>query len=322
MKRLFAGLMAASVAMTPMVAAADYPERPISVVFPNQAGSTYYTIALAILTEMEDDIGQPTGIQAMPGAGTALGARFVAEQAPDGYTLLFIHEGVLQVGILGMLGFDPTEVFEPLASVVGTYSTIWARADAPYDNFTELAEYAQTHPGEVRSAIQTGAPSHVQMAAFADTIGAGKEIRPVHTGGGGAGARQSLLAGDIDLIGDNPTGMAGMMKAGQVKPLGVLGPKRNAAIPDIPTLEEQGFEPNGTEGLHGYFWIRRDAPEDVKTFWRTKLEVALTDPDREAALEELLGLDIEYEGGPELDEKVKGLYSGRKTIMESHGIGG
>lgn len=322
MKSYIAGIATALLAaFGPMAAAADYPEKPITVVFPNNAGSTYYTIALTLLNELEDDLAQPVGIQAMPGAGTSLGARFVAEQAPDGYTLLFIHEGVLQVGALGMLGFDPTVTFEPLARVVGTYSTIWARADAPFDDLTELASYAKANPGAVRSAINSGAPSHVQMVAFADTIGAGNEIRPVHIGGGGAGARQGLLAGDVDLIGDNPAGMSGMMKAGQVKALGVLSPKRNELIPDVATLTEQGFEPNGTEGLHGYFWIRRDAPEEAKTYWRETLAKALTNGEREAKLEEMLGLDLVFETGEALDQDVLALYEKRKMIMKEHGIG-
>lgn len=305
---------------TPTISSADYPEKPVTVVFPNKAGSTYYTIILSIMNELADKIPQPVGIQPMPGAGTATGSRFAIEQPADGYTLLFIHEGVLQVSKLGMLGHDALKVLEPLAEVVSTSPTIWARADAPYNNFKELADYAIKNPGKIRTAMQTGAPSHVIMAAFADSIGAADSIRPVHIGGGGAGARQGLLASDVDLIGDNPTGMKGMMKAGQVKPLGTLSEKRDSRIPDTKTLVEQGFASNAASGLHGYLWIRRDAPQESKDFWRRVLDEGLNDPVIAAKLEKAIGLDIYFKTGEELEKSVAIGYAERSRLIDKLGI--
>ena len=320
MRRMLAGLATSALMALPLAAQADYPDKPITVVFPNQAGSTYYTIALSVLHEIEDVVPQPMGIQAMPGAGTATGSRHAIQQPADGYTLLFIHEGVLQVSILGMLGADASEVLEPLAEVVSTSPTIWARADAPYDNLQELAAYAKANPGDIKAAMQTGAPAHVIMAAFAEAIGAGEGIRQVHVGGGGAGARAALLAGDVDLIGDNPTGMAGMSEAGQVKALGVLNNTRDERIPNVATLQEQGFPPNANMGLHGYFWIRADAPQEVKNYWHKVLGDALSNPETVARLEDSLGLDIYYKGGQDLVDEVMGRYQDRARLMEKFGI--
>ncbi len=252
MKRLIATVLTAAALFTAPVAPAkaDYPEQPITIVFPNKAGSGYHKIILGILSVLEDKIPTSVGVQAMPGAGTAAGARFVQSRAADGYTLMFIHEATIQASILGMLGFDMNEEFEALARVNTSAGGQYARPDAPFSNLTELQAYAKEHPGEVRASINTGALSHIDILNISEELGI--ELRLVHVSGGDSGSRQALLSGDVDIIKVNPVSMKAMVTDGMVKPLSYYGTSRHEFLPDIPTTEEQGFALPLTSSVHGY----------------------------------------------------------------------
>ena len=139
-----------------------------------------------------------------------------------------------------MLGFETLEEFELLARVAAIRPTIWARAGAPFGDLKELADYADTNLGEVRWSIQTGAPSHVQMIAVAVAIGASENIRPVHITGGGSSSRAALLSADVDIMGNNPTGIVRNDGGGARQPARHLRPNRNETIPEVSTLAEQG----------------------------------------------------------------------------------
>ncbi len=318
--RTFGRLLAFFVAivLTPAVALGDYPERPIKVIFPNQAGSPYHQIVLGVLNLVEDEIPQPVGVQAMPGAGTSAGTRFVLSQPADGYTLLFIHDAVLQTAKFGMLGAD-IEALEALAQVNRSSPGLYARGDAPYDNLEELVEYANAHPGEVKAGINTGAASHLEMVGLKDALGA--DLRFVHVGGGGTGFRQALLAGDVDIMHTNPGGaIEELERQGMVKTLAYYGEERHPQLPDTPTMDEQGYETPIVMQLYGYFWIRSDTPEDIKQYWREVLEAALTDPENIANLQEMFGVDIVHVTGDELQELVAERYNARAGFIDEYKI--
>ena len=118
----------------------------------------------------------------------------------------------------------------------------------------------------------------------------------------------------------NPVSMKAMVTDGMVKPLSYYGTSRHEFLPDIPTTEEQGFALPSTSSVHGYLWIRRSAPDEAKAFWRAALQEALSDPENEAHLEGLLGVDIEYLGGADLEAAVQEQFETRARLIEEHGI--
>ncbi|MEO1017926.1 MAG: tripartite tricarboxylate transporter substrate binding protein [Pseudomonadota bacterium] len=308
----------AGILLAPAWAVADYPERPIKVIFPNQAGSPYHQIVLGVLSLVEDDIPQPVGVQAMPGAGTSAGTRFVLAQPADGYTMLFIHDAVLQTAKFGMLGTG-IESLEALAQVNRSQPALYALADAPYNDLNELVEYANANPGEVKVGINTGAASHLEMVGLKDALGA--DLKFVHVGGGGTGFRQGLLAGDVNLIHTNPGGaIEELERQGMVKALAYYGEERHAQLQDVATMDEQGFETPIVMQLYGYFWIRSDTPEDIKQYWRDTLAGALTDPDNVAQLQEMFGVDIVHKGGDELQQLVADRYNARASFIDEYEI--
>ncbi|WDR03548.1 tripartite tricarboxylate transporter substrate-binding protein [Devosia algicola] len=148
MKNILIAAMAAIIFSAGSVSAfaADYPEKPVRVIFPNNAGGGYHTMLLAMQPYLKDALPVPMVVQAMPGAGTVTGDRFVAEQPADGYTLLFIHEAVLQAGAMGTLGFPTLEKLQPIAEVAKSCPATYARADAPYSNLDEPCRLWKRQP--------------------------------------------------------------------------------------------------------------------------------------------------------------------------------
>jgi tripartite-type tricarboxylate transporter receptor subunit TctC len=91
-------------------------------------------------------------------------------------------------------------------------------------------------------------------------------------------------------------------------------------FPDIPTLEEQGFDTPGTVGNNGYLWIRRSAPQEAKDYWINILEAVLTNPESESKLEEILGVDMGYLSGDDLEKLARELYDQRAGYIKEFGI--
>ncbi|MDA4848713.1 Bug family tripartite tricarboxylate transporter substrate binding protein [Hoeflea poritis] len=317
--------LAAALTMTISAAAQEYPSKPITVVFPNKAGGSYHTFALSFLELLKDKIPQSIGVQAMPGAGTSAGTRHVISQPADGYTLLYIHNAILMTSKFGMLDIGGTDwdafagAIEPLAQTHDATNVLYTRADAPYSTAAELADYARANPGKVNAAVSTGTASHLMMGGLADSLGA--EINFVHTGGGGAGFRQALLSGDIDITNLDPGGaIKELVEKGLVKPLSVNADTRHPKAPDITSLAEQGIEPPVVMKLQGYFWIHPDTPEEIKQYWRDVLRETLTDPANVAELQSRLGITMAYEDGNALTELVKERYNATAAAIDKFGI--
>lgn len=327
--RLFKSIVVANAVAaliaTSAFAQSVYPDKPISVVFPNRAGGAYHTIALTVLDLIKDDVSQPIGVQAMPGAGTSTGTRFVMGQPADGYTLLYIHDAILQTAKFGMLGLEEKtyEAFaakiEPLAQTNQGLNALYVRTDSPFNDAKDLADYAKANPGELRAAINAGAAAHLIMAGLSVALDA--ELNLVHVGGGGNGFRQAILSGDVDLVSLDPGGAVNaMVKAGHLKPLVYYGEERHEVIPDTPTMAELGFETPLVMKLQGYFWIHPDTPEEIKQYWRDRLGPALRDEANIAAIRAKLGIDVVYLEGEELRSAIEDRFNARAEFIDRFNI--
>lgn len=309
---LAAGLISASLAH-----AQDFPQKPVNVVFPNAAGGGFHTMLLTMQPMIEAAISQPLAVTPMPGAGTVTGTRFAADQAPDGHTLLWIHEAILQTGAMGNLGFNTVERLQPIARVVKSCPGVFVRGDAEYSTLADLQAHSKSNSDVLRAGVNIGATSHVQMLSLAEALGV--DFRLVHVGGG-AKARQALLAGDVDLTVQAPGSEVGLVEAGQEKALSMIQDTRHPSYPDILTMKEEGFDVPNAMCINGYFWIRRDADQDVKDFWSKTFQEVFSDPANAKALEETLGVEMAVLTGAELDALGKELWEERSALVEKYGI--
>jgi tripartite-type tricarboxylate transporter receptor subunit TctC len=314
--RLIALMLGAICALATPALAGSYPEKPVTIVFPNQAGSGYHTALLAVLDEMKDQLPVAVSVSAMPGAGTSAGTRYVQEQSDDGYTLLFIHEAIFTSSALGMLGFEPLDEFEAVARVVTTCAALYASSSAPYNSLEELEAYSKSYPGAVRAAINTGAISHVEILSIKKMTGA--DIVPVHVAGGTNGFTQAVLAGDVDIFSAAPGSVSGLVESGDIKPIVYFGKEPYPGLPGTPTLASTGYGDQDV-CIGGYFWIRRSAPEEAKAFWENAIQTSLT-PEAIARLDDRLRMDIGFVGRKELDAISKQKYEEWTGMMKEAGV--
>jgi putative tricarboxylic transport membrane protein len=316
-KTLIALAVGAACALASPAMADNYPDKPVTIVFPNRAGSGYHTALLAVLDEMKDQLPVAVNVVAMPGAGTSAGSRHVQEQSDDGYTLLFIHEALFTSSALGMLGFEPLDEFEAVGRVVTTCAALYANASAPYNSLEELAAYSKEHPGAVRAAINTGAISHVEILSIKKITGG--DIVPVHVAGGTNGFTQAAMAGDVEIVSAAPGSVTGLVESGDIKPIVYFGHKTYPGLPDTPTLDSLGYSDQDV-CIGGYFWIRKSAPEEAKAFWENAIETSLT-PEAQARLEERLHMDIGFVGREELAKISQQKYEEWTGTMKEAGVG-
>lgn len=317
MKLLKHMTLAAGLVSATLLQAQDFPEKPVKVVFPNGAGGGFHTMLLTMQPLIEEKLSEPMVVTTMPGAGTATGTRFVAEQPADGHTLLFIHEAALQTGAMGTLGFDTVDKLQPLARVVTSCPGVFVRGDAEYSTLADLQTYSANNDKPLRAGVNIGATSHVQILSLSEALGV--EMRLVHVGGG-AKARQALLAGDVDVTVQAPGSEVGLVEAGQEKALSMIQSTRHPSYPDVLTMKEEGFNvPNGV-CISGYFWIRRDAEQNVKDFWSNTFQEVFSDAEIAKNLEEDLGVEMSLLTGAEMDALGKELWAERKALVEKYGI--
>lgn len=309
---------AALVASTTVAQAGSYPEGPVTVVFPNNAGGGFHTMLLAMQPMIEAEIGQALAIQTMAGGGTTVGTRFVTDQPADGYTMLFIHDGAFLTGAVGTLGFNTLDKLDPVAQVAESCSGVFTSPRAPYKSLAELRAYAQENPGKVRGGVNVGTLSHIKMVALSDMLGV--EIRPVPIGGG-AKVRQALIAGDVDLMVQPPSSEAGMVKAGDEVALAVSGKVRSSSMPEIPTIEEQGMGPLPLMCSGAFFWLRSDTPAEIEQFWVDALTAVFTNPDNVKKLAEEHGITTALVAGDDMDAMAETLWTELSGIVQKYKIG-
>ncbi|WDR03549.1 tripartite tricarboxylate transporter substrate-binding protein [Devosia algicola] len=169
----------------------------------------------------------------------------------------------------------------------------------------------------VRAGANIGALSHVEMLALGQAL----DFAPrIVSAGGGSGVRQAILSGDVDIGDQNPSAVASLVKDGQLKALAYYGSSRSSYLPDTPTMAEQGYDTPSAMCNSGYFWIRRDTPQEIKDYWTNLLETQLMAPETKAQLEETLGVEILFVGGDDMDALADKIWKERVDIVDTFGL--
>lgn len=216
----------------------DYPKEAVTIVCPYAAGGGTDLLARIFAEYATKKTGVPFVVTNITGGGTSTGTLHVHDASPDGYTILFSHNVVLvNKWISGTTDFDHTG-FEngPMLSE-DVASGFFCRADAPYDNFSELVEYSKEHPSEVVVAMETGAFSYAMVKDLMTQCGV--EWNLVDAGGNGPKI-SALLGGQVDVIPNQYGTVKAYIESGDFKCLGFSGHDRSELYPDVPTFEEQG----------------------------------------------------------------------------------
>lgn len=230
------------------------PGKPIRIVVPLPAGSGSDVAARLLGKLISDELkGHPVIIDNKPGASTMIGAQEVARAPADGHALLYtiVVTHTQNPHLYAKLPYDPVKDFTPLAQVMKSATVLIAAPNAPFNNLKELVAYAKANPDKMNYASYSpGSTSHLNGELLQMRTG----TRMLHVPYKGAtDASRALVAGDVQIYFDGTASAVSLIKAGKAKGIGAATPTRVPALPDLPTIQEQGVDGINIVGWQGVF---------------------------------------------------------------------
>lgn len=229
-----------------------WPTKPVRVVVPYGPGSTPDTIARLIFDRVQKSTGQPMIVENKPGAAGMIGTDQVAKAAADGHQLVLAPSGPLATNALlyKKMPYDPVKDLAPVALVAETPTILVASTATAANNAQELLkEMASPKARFAYASAGAGTLGHLSMAYLVARSGS-SEIPHVPYKGSPQ-IVTAMMGNEVQLAALPPLVVAQQIKAGKIKGIATIGPRRNAALPDLATLKEQGidFDPVGWFGV-------------------------------------------------------------------------
>ncbi|WP_442968128.1 Bug family tripartite tricarboxylate transporter substrate binding protein [Pseudorhodoferax sp.] len=240
--RLLATLMSTALllAALPASQAQTFPDKPVVLVVPFPPGGPTDAMARTLAAEMKDRLGQPMIVENRAGAGGNIGADFVARAPADGQTLLFGTSGPLAINasLYRKISYDPVKSFAPVIQVGHLPNILVVHPSVPAQNVKELIAYARAHPGKLSYASSgNGASSHLAGVLFNEK--AGVDLQHIPYKGTGP-ALNDLLGGQVSASFTDVLTALPYVKTGKLRALGIATAQRSQALPELPTIAEQG----------------------------------------------------------------------------------
>ena len=305
-KTMHAAVAAVTATLALGAAAQGYPTRTITLIVPFAAGGPTDVVARTLAQAMTRPLGQTVIVENKLGAGGTIAANYVAKANPDGYTIFIHHNGMATATALyRKLPYDPMADFEYVGQVADVPMTLLGRKDLPADNLATLIPYLKANREKINLAnAGLGAVSQLCGMLFMQAIGTEFTAVPFQ---GTAPAMTALLGGQVDILCDQTTQTIPQIKAGKVKFFGVTTKERIKALPEAPTLDEQGLK-----GFEVVVWHGIYAPKGTPREALDKLNAALR-----AALKEPLVASKFAELGVQVVDESKQTPEGLRTWLKA-----
>jgi tripartite-type tricarboxylate transporter receptor subunit TctC len=217
-------------------AAQDFPKGPVKIIIPFPPGGPTDTVGRILARNLQDSWGQTVLIDYKPGAGTVIGADYVAKAAPDGLTIGMVNSSLaVNPTLRKKLPYDTQKDLSGVTQLFDMQLAIVARPDAPFNNLKELIAYAKAHPGKLNYGTP-GAGSTTHLGAELLKREAGFDMQHVAMKGS-APAHTELMGGRLDLVVDPFLSVLPFVEAGKMKLIATMGDQRVAGH-DYPTVAE------------------------------------------------------------------------------------
>lgn len=278
-------ILAAAMLFGAVTASAQEPPFPqkgpleITVLFP--AGSSADITARMLADGMSRNLGQRVLVVNRPGAGGAIGYKYVAAQKPDGYSLVWNSNSISTTFHSGQLNFD-YQAFDAVARVLSESVVLAVRSDAPWRTLNELIQEAKAKPKAI-AVGHSGIGSHTHISLAALVRAAGVDVNEVPFAA--AQVVPSLLGGHVSAVVQFPGALAAPLKQGQIRLLATLTQNRDPAWPDVPTARELGLEVvlDAWRGIA----VPRGTPRQVINQIETSIRMTTSSPEFVAQSEKL-----------------------------------
>jgi len=261
MKTLFIVL---SVLLASASHAQTYPNKPIRLVVPFAPGGSSSIVARSVGAEMSKGLGQEVYIENKGGGGGNLAMHDVARADPDGYTLIVGHVGSLAMTpyITPNLGYDVNRDFAPISLLAKVPNIFVVHADVPAKNLREFVALAKSKPGQLYyGSAGNGSAGHLAMEYL--KLVSGMDLQHVPYKGTGPNL-VDLVAGRTHATSAGTPPLMPHVKAGKLRVIAVGNPQRLAALPDVPTVAEQGYPGFETSQWYGLNAPAKTPPAIIK----------------------------------------------------------
>ena len=272
--RLLLGVLA-FVAVAPTAQAQDtptFPARSVRLIVPAAAGGPVDAVARILADALKSTWSEPVVVENKPGAGNSTGAIYVAQSPPDGHTLLVISDSItVNPSLYPNLDKDPLKQFEPISLLVTAPQVLIARPDIEASNLRDFVAMARNSklPLNVASA-GSGTISHLTQVLLELRTGIHASHIPFR---GAAPAVTAVLGKHVDAAWVMPAPVLPYMTSGQVKVLAVTSEARDAAFPQVPTVEESGLSNFQITNWQGLFAPANTPKPIVDQIARTVAEI-------------------------------------------------
>jgi tripartite-type tricarboxylate transporter receptor subunit TctC len=309
-----AAAFCAAASFSALALAQAFPAKPVKLIVPFAPGAGTDTVARLVAQKLTDSLGQPIVVENKTGASGAIGAEFVANAAPDGYTLLFIASPFTTVAAADpTVRYDPVKQFAPIA-LIATGPLVWVvNANSPANTMKEFAALAQKTPGTLAyGSAGAGGINHLALESFKSAA----NVDIIHAPYKGiAPATVDLIAGTIHAMTGTIPAVQQHLKSGKLKALAVLGGARNPLLPDVPSAREAGF---ADVTAMNYWGIVAPAgtPSDITTRINSEVQKLLSQADFRARMD-AEGVEITPGGPDRLSTLIAGDVNGWRKLVAS-----
>ena len=237
------------------LAQADYPNRPVKLIVGFAPAGSTDIVARVVAQKLSERLGQSVVVENKAGAGGTIGADAAAKAPADGYTLTLgtTSTHAIAAGAYSKLPYDPVKDFAHISLVAITPYLLVVNPQVPAKSLAEFIALVKSQPGKLNYASAgAGTATHLAMEMLKDAA----KIDIVHVPyKGNAPADIAILAGDVQAVFGSMPALLQNAKANKVRPLAVGTTRRSPALPDVPTVAEQGYP-----GFEAALWLGIMAP--------------------------------------------------------------
>ncbi|MCM0758931.1 tripartite tricarboxylate transporter substrate binding protein [Sporomusa sphaeroides DSM 2875] len=298
--------------------AAFKPDKPITLVVPMAAGGSTDMLGRTIEKVWTKYSSQPIQILNKPGGGGVEGSKYVSRAKPDGYTLLMGtgsgHDIVMPH--IQKVEYDPFKDLTFVSRLSIHTVVVLAPADSPFNSIKDVVEWAKKENKPVTAAVSTkaGAVDLVMRGLGKST---GINITPIPHAGG-AQALTSLMGNQTTIGGAHPTEAMSQIKAGRVKPLGIATLERDPAMPNVPTLKEQGIDFYTWGSIKGIA-LPKDTPKEIVDYYADIFKKISEDPEYKKTMDDMMQ-PVMYLGPEEFAKNLKQASDDYAKLIKETGL--
>ncbi len=312
-------LAAALIQPAVSTAQSDYPNKPIKLIVGFAPGGSTDIVARIVAQKLTERLGQSVVVENRAGAGGTIGADLTAKAAPDGYTLTLgtTSTHAIAAGAYSKLPYDPVKDFTHISLVAITPYLLVTSQKTPATKLADFVTLAKSQAGKMNyGSAGNGTATHLSMEMLKDAAKIDLQHIPYKSN---AESDRAILAGEVDAVFGSMPALLQNAKAGKVKPIAVGTAARSPALPDVPTVAEQGYP-----GFEAALWLGIMGPANmpksvVDKLHRTLSEIAAT-PEFKTAMDANGAEPLASKSPQDFTEMLRGQVDKYVKITKAIGI--